>query len=126
MYAQDRLDEADELARLAEQYSAPDDVTSQALWRSVRAKVLARRGETEGALPLAREAVKMLRTTDALVWQGNALADEAEVLRLLDRDTPAVRRLLDEALELFERKGAVVSAGKLVEGPGRAATAARA
>ena len=68
----------------------------------------------------------MLRTTDALVWQGNALADEAEVLRLLDQDTPAARRLLDEALELFERKGAVVSAGKLVEGLGPAATAARA
>src|SRR4029450_7542527 len=99
--------------RLAEQYSAPDDVTSQALWRSVRAKVLARRGEPEGALPLAREAVAMLRTTAALVWQGNALADEAEVLRLLDGDPATVRARLDEALELFERKGNVVAAGNL-------------
>jgi class 3 adenylate cyclase/tetratricopeptide (TPR) repeat protein len=121
VYAQDRLDEAVELTRLAEQYSAPDDVTSQALWRSVRAKVLARRGEADEALPLAREAVTMLRTTDALVWQGNALADEAEVLRLLDRDAPVARSLLDEALELFERKGNVVAAGRLVEDLGAAA-----
>ena len=121
VYAQGRLDEADELTRLAEQYSAPDDVTSQALWRSVRAKVLARRSEPDGALPLAREAVAMLRTTDALVWQGNALADEAEVLRLLDGDPATIRARLDEALELFERKGNVVAVGNLVDGLGAAA-----
>jgi hypothetical protein len=43
------------------------------------------------------------------------------VLRLLDRDASVARSLLDEALELFERKGNVVAAGNLVEETGAAA-----
>jgi ATP/maltotriose-dependent transcriptional regulator MalT len=108
LYAQDRVDGADELRRVAEQFSAPDDVTSQALWRSVRAKVLALRGESGSALVLAREAVALLRTTDALVRQADALVDEAEVLCLLGRSND-VRAPLGEAIQLFERKGNVVA-----------------
>jgi class 3 adenylate cyclase/tetratricopeptide (TPR) repeat protein len=108
LYAQDRVDEADELSRVAEQFSAPDDVTSQALWRSVRAKVLALRGESGSALVLAREAVALLRTTDALVRQADALVDEAEVLCLLGRSND-VHAPLGEAIQLFERKGNVVA-----------------
>ncbi|HEU4451363.1 MAG TPA: adenylate/guanylate cyclase domain-containing protein [Gaiellaceae bacterium] len=111
VYDQGRTEEADELSRVAERYSAADDVTSQALWRSVRAKVLARRGDADAALPLAREAVALLRTTDALVRQADALVDQAEVLRLLD-EGDAARACLEEAIELFERKGNVVAAGK--------------
>jgi len=124
-YAQGRIDEADEFTRIAERYSAADDVTSQALWRSVRSKVLARRGDAETAIALAREAVAVLRTTDALVWQANALVDEAEVLRLLDRGASA-RTLLEEALELFERKGNVVAAGTTRSALGLETTAAPA
>jgi ATP/maltotriose-dependent transcriptional regulator MalT len=108
VYAQDRLEEADELSRVAEQFSASDDVTSQALWRSVRAKVLARRGDVSVATALAQEAVALLRKTDALVRQADALADEAEVLRLLGRED-AAHGPLEEAIQLFERKGNVVA-----------------
>jgi class 3 adenylate cyclase/tetratricopeptide (TPR) repeat protein len=109
VYAQDRTDEAEDLSRVAEQFSAADDVTSQALWRSVRAKILALRGDSRTALALVRESVALLRTTDALIRQADALADEAEVLRLLGRGD-ASRAPLAEAIELLERKGNVVGA----------------
>jgi class 3 adenylate cyclase/tetratricopeptide (TPR) repeat protein len=111
VYAQGRIEEADKLSGLAKEFSAPDDVTSQALWRSVRAKVLAQRGESDSALALAREAVALLRTTDAIVRQADALVDEADVMQLLDRGE-AARTRLDEAIQLFERKGNVVAAEK--------------
>ena len=111
VYAQGRVGEAEELSRIAEQFSAADDVTSQALWRSVRAKALALRGDSDSALELAREAVALLRATDALVRQADALVDEAEVLGLLGRGA-AARERLHEAIQLFERKGNVVAAGK--------------
>jgi predicted ATPase/class 3 adenylate cyclase len=109
VYAQGRVEEADELSRIAEQFSAADDVTSQALWRSVRGKALALRGESDTALELAREAVALLGATDALVRQADALVDEAEVLGLLGRGA-AARERLHEAIHLFERKGNVVAA----------------
>jgi class 3 adenylate cyclase/tetratricopeptide (TPR) repeat protein len=109
VYAQGRVGEAEELSRIAEQFSAADDVTSQALWRSVRAKALALRGDSDSALELAGEAVALLRATDALVRQADALVDEAEVLGLLGRGG-AARERLHEAIRLFERKGNVVAA----------------
>ena len=109
VYAQGRVGEAEELSRIAEQFSAADDVTSQALWRSVRAKALALRGDSDSALELAGEAVALLRATDALVRQADALVDEAEVLGLLGRGG-AARERLHEAIRLFERKGNVAAA----------------
>lgn len=111
LYLQGRLDEAERFAGLARETAAPDDVTSQVDWRRVRAKVLARRGETEGAESLAREAVELAAGTDYIVQHGDALMDLAEVLRLAGRSAdaiPAVR----QAIELYERKENAVSAGK--------------
>ena len=67
VYAQGRYVEALELSRVAEELAADDDVTSQAFWRSVRAKVLARQKRVEEAVPLAEQAVELLRRTDGLV-----------------------------------------------------------
>ena len=82
LYALDRLDEADAWAGRAIQLGASDDAVTQMLWRQVRAKVLARRGEHAEAERLAREAVAIGEGTDALNWQGDAYADLAEVLLL--------------------------------------------
>lgn len=109
--AQGRYSDAEEFGRIAEETAAEDDVTSQALWRSGRAKVLVRRGEHEPAVALAREAVERMRRTDAWVIQGDALVDLAEVLDVADRPGEA-RRALEEALDLFERKGNVAAAAK--------------
>ena len=58
--AQGRYDDAAALTETVARDAAPEDVVTQALWRSVRAGVLARRGATEEAEALAREAVAIL------------------------------------------------------------------
>jgi len=54
----------------------------------------------------------MLRQSDAPVWLADALADFSEVLRFSGRDDE-VRAVRNEALRLYERKGDVVTAGRL-------------
>jgi len=110
VYAQGRYAEAEELTLMAEELSAEDDLTSQALWRSVRAKALAQKGLGE-AEELAREAVELLRGTDALALQADALEDLAEVLALVGVD--GSRESLREAVGLLEQKGDVVSAERV-------------
>ena len=100
---QQRWEEADELATDAAELAGEDDVEPQALWRSVRAKVLAASGDFDPAVSLAREAVDLLGATDALFVQVEALLDLAEVLRLARRDAEA-RSALERARELCELK----------------------
>ena len=61
LYRQGDLDGAEEHTRISEELAAHDDVSSQFRWRSVRAKILASRGEAAEAEKLAREAVAMIR-----------------------------------------------------------------
>jgi tetratricopeptide (TPR) repeat protein len=109
VYAQGRYDEAFDLTETAEELSAEDDITSQGLWRVIRGKVLARRGQRAEAVVLADEAVALLRQTDASVIRDEGLLDVAEVMRL-SGDLAAAQDYLDEALALFERKGNLVAA----------------
>jgi hypothetical protein len=74
------------------------------LFRQARARVLARRGEHDAAIPLAREAVQIGERTDMLFARGNALADLAEVLELAG-DTAGAGAALERALAEYERKG---------------------
>jgi len=111
VYVQGRYDEAEELTRVAEELSADDDLTSQALWRSVRGKTLARRGLDGEAEELARAAVGLLEGTDALILQADALEDLAEVLALIASD--GARECLTQALGRLERKNDVVSVERL-------------
>jgi tetratricopeptide (TPR) repeat protein len=109
--ALDRLDEADEWTRNAEEFTPNDDVASQMLWRQVRAQLLARQGEHESGEQLAREAVALAEETDMLNFHGNALADLAEVLVIAGRAQDA-REQLEQALSLYEQKGNVVAAAR--------------
>jgi tetratricopeptide (TPR) repeat protein len=109
VYAQGRFGEALEQSRVAEELAAPDDVTSQAFWRSVRAKVYARQGRREEALHLAEEAVELLRRTEDLVGLARALVDLAEVQTIAERQSDG-RASLEEAVRLLERKENVVGA----------------
>src|SRR4051794_12869126 len=72
---QGRDAEAEALTATAEELAAEDDIASQALWRSVRATVMARRGELRAARRMATEAVELLRRTDAAVTLADALVD---------------------------------------------------
>jgi tetratricopeptide (TPR) repeat protein len=112
LYAQKRYVEAEDYTKISEQAGASDDIATQMFWRQVRAKALARRGEDGAAEDLAREAVALAEPTDALDMRADALVDLAEVLRLVGRkDEP--KAVLEDALRLYERKGNVVSAGRV-------------
>ena len=77
---QGRDDEADEFTAISERLAAPNDISSQSLWRTVRGRVLARHGLFEEGETLVRDALELIgRAEDpdshAAVW-----ADIAEVL----------------------------------------------
>ena len=110
LYARDRLDEADAWAERLADLAATDDAFPQMLWRQVRAKVLARSAEHAEAERLVRAAVAIGEETDMLECQGNAQADLSEVLVLAGKPDEAVVALA-EALDRYERKGNLVSAG---------------
>jgi tetratricopeptide (TPR) repeat protein len=109
VYAQHRHAEAVELCRASELIAAREDVATQALWRGVRAKVSAHEGAMEEAEALAREAVRLVEPTDLLSVRGDALLDLADVLRLAGRATEA-EVAARSGLQLYERKGNLVSA----------------
>jgi Flp pilus assembly protein TadD len=111
VYAQGGYDEAHRLTVSAQRLAADEDILSQALWRMVRAKVLAQRGTIAEAKRYAHKAVELLRPTGDLVSQAEALMDLAEVLEHAGEIEDAQRALTD-ACRLFERKGDLVSGGR--------------
>jgi class 3 adenylate cyclase/tetratricopeptide (TPR) repeat protein len=108
---QKRYEEAERFTEVSEQNAAPDDLASQAGWRSARAAVLAQRGEAERAECLAREAVDIARRTDYLNPHADTLLALADVLAIGGRPAQAIP-VIEEALVLFERKGNLVMAEK--------------
>jgi class 3 adenylate cyclase/tetratricopeptide (TPR) repeat protein len=107
--AQGRLDEAEELSRTCEQVALVDDAEAQSIWRRVRAQAIASRGEETKAVPLAEDAVVIIRKTDSPLLKGDALMDLAEVFRLSGRPDDGVGPLR-EALDLYQAKGNTVGA----------------
>jgi tetratricopeptide (TPR) repeat protein len=110
MYAQGRYHEAEDLALQAGKAARPIDVHAQTLWRTVRAKALARRREPE-AEQLACEAIAFIEQSDFLLVHAEALIDLAEVLRLTGRVEEAARSL-EESVRLCEQKGSVLTAAR--------------
>jgi tetratricopeptide (TPR) repeat protein len=102
-------DEALRFTHESEQLSAPDDVVSQIVWRGVRARILASRGDPGEAERLAREAVALAERTDFLADHGDALLDLAYVLRA-GNHIAETRLTSQEALVWYGRKGHVVGA----------------
>ena len=110
-YEQGRHDEAEAHATVAARDTAREDLTTQAMWRGVQARVLAHRGSYDEAEALAREAVALVDPTDALTDRGDALLALAEILALRDQPADAATAAR-EALDLYTRKGAVVLADR--------------
>ena len=110
IYAQGRADEAERFCAVSEQTGAVDDHSTQALWRSVRAKIHASQGRSEQGQALAREAVRLVERTDLLCDHGDALLDLAEVLRLGPSPSAQEERaLVQKAVVLYQQKGNLVS-----------------
>jgi tetratricopeptide (TPR) repeat protein len=108
LYRLGRDAEAEEWTRRSEQVAPPESVLSQALWRSTRAKVLARRGEPDQAMSHSAQAVELAGRSDDLRLLGDCVSHRAEVLRLLGRADEAPP-FLEEALAAYERKGIIPS-----------------
>ena len=110
--AQGRIGEAEEITRIAEEISAPDDIDAQAIWRGVRARLLARQGQVDSAIEFAERAVELRRAGDTPILQAEALADLVATLTAANRQAEA-ERALDEALHLAETKGDLATVARL-------------
>ena len=108
----DRLDEADAWAVRAAELGPSAVGLEEMLWRQVKAKVHARRGEHAEAERLAREAVAICDGTEMLNAQGDVYADLGEVLVLAGKPDEAAAAL-EQAFERYERKGNIVSAERV-------------
>jgi tetratricopeptide (TPR) repeat protein len=109
--AQGRYEEADRLSRESEQAARPNDIHSHILWRTTRAQTLAHAGDFGAAEALAREAVAFAAESDFLDSHADALTTLAEV-RCLARRPDGAAADLEEAIQLYERKGNVASAAR--------------
>jgi ATP/maltotriose-dependent transcriptional regulator MalT len=109
VFAQGRLDEAETLTEAAERGGASDDLTTQVVWRSVRARVLSARGRHGDAESLAREAASLAAETDDVNMRADTLVDLAEVLRAAGQETEALTHVR-RALAIYQEKGNDVSA----------------
>ena len=113
LYEQGRFDDAESFAQISETFAASEDITSQFLWRCVRAKVAAQRG-VPAAETLVLEALELTEKTEELESQAQVFMDLAEVLELSGRSDEAVPHLR-EALARYDAKGNVVSAARARE-----------
>ena len=108
---QGRDDEALALSTISEQATSADDIESQALWRSIRAPIVARTGNLALAEELARTALEYVRRTEAPWLQADALSELASVLRIAGKAGEA-RRFIGEATAIYEAKGSLVAADR--------------
>jgi class 3 adenylate cyclase/tetratricopeptide (TPR) repeat protein len=104
---QGRYEEADRFVTFSQETAAPDDLTSQFLWRQFRARLLAQQGAYEEAIAIARTAVELTDQTEETESQGNARLDLAHVLEKAGRNEEATTAFR-EALDRYERKGVIV------------------
>ena len=109
--AQGRYEEAEELTKVSEVLARPLDVAAQISWRTVRATCAAGGDDLAGAEALARDALHAVEQTDDLNRHARVLSDLAAVVRRAGHEAES-RSLEERALELFERRGNVVSAEK--------------
>jgi class 3 adenylate cyclase/tetratricopeptide (TPR) repeat protein len=106
---QGRTEEANAAAAEAERNAGGRMVPPMVYALIVRAKVAARRGDALEAERLAREAATLAETTDFTHLRGEALENLAGILKAAGRSDDA-RSLLEQAVGLFDAKGAPVYA----------------
>jgi tetratricopeptide (TPR) repeat protein len=111
VYAQGHLEEAGELCDATAAGAAADDIVTQVIWRSVKAKILAGDGRAEEAESLARDAVGLVEPTDLLLHRADAMLDLAAVMWMGSRaeESSGAARA---GLSLYERKGNAVGAAR--------------
>ncbi len=98
-----RYEDAEPWAQLGRELAAEKDLTAEALWRQVQARVHAHRGDHSQAEQLAHQAVSIIEQTDALNLQGDAYCDLAEVLTRSGKAREA-QAALEQALDRYNCK----------------------
>jgi class 3 adenylate cyclase/tetratricopeptide (TPR) repeat protein len=106
LHRQGRDDEAEQALGLAAQTAGSEDGYSQGLIGIVRAKILARAGDTEAA-GLAQQALATVEPTDFPFLHAFVLTGHAEVLRRIGRDAEADKAVV-KAVEYAQAKGFLV------------------
>jgi ATP/maltotriose-dependent transcriptional regulator MalT len=109
LHAQGRYGEAERFATTCRDTAAPEDVAAQYYAHALQAKLAAAGGRLDEAEALAHQAVRLIRTTDMIDLQGDALVTLAEVLRTAG-NIEAATAALQDAAALYEQKGNIVSA----------------
>ena len=104
------LDEAVRFSEVSESLGASDDVLNEALWRSVRARVLMARGDLSGAEALARDALRVAERSDYFELVAAAWLDLGRVLDARGADGAVAAA--EQALALYEQKGNLVKAAQ--------------
>lgn len=112
-----RESEADELCSESERL-AGHALKASIAWRTLRAHLLARGNDHDGARRIASEAVALAERTDALVDHGDACFTVATVLGAAG-DVAGARAAAEQAVDLYERKGAAALAERAREVLGR-------
>jgi predicted ATPase len=109
LYAQGRLDEAQQMTEEAQAAAPPGDIDAQAQWRTARAKVLARSRQFPAAQTLLDEATALVSPTSWAVLQAEMLMDRAEVNRLAGEPEQA-EASLRAALRIYQDRHATLLA----------------
>jgi tetratricopeptide (TPR) repeat protein len=104
-YALGRFGEAQRLTEEAEALAPAADLDAQARWRTVRAKVLAQRGQFTAARQLGDEAEALIAPTTWADLQAEVQVAKAEVAKLAGAPAEAAASLR-EALHIYEDRRA--------------------
>jgi hypothetical protein len=110
-HAQQRHDDAFAVTQALEAMPPLVDIYIRTRCAGARALALGWMDRLADGEALVRHAVELARRTDCLLLQGDTLVDLAEILERAGRPEEAVTPLR-EAIDLYERKGNVVSAAK--------------
>jgi class 3 adenylate cyclase/tetratricopeptide (TPR) repeat protein len=108
LYAQDRLDEAEECVTIGSRDRDRSDVMTRIVGMAIEAKLLARRGRLRDAEDMARGAVELADETDAPTIRATARLALGSVLSA-GADGAAAREI-ESAVQLLEAKGNVTGA----------------
>jgi tetratricopeptide (TPR) repeat protein len=107
-----RLEEAEELAQRIAAEAPEHDLIAQVLWRCTLSRVRARGGSAQKAVELAAEARRLLADAEFPQLAIAAFTAAAEAAAAAD-EMPEAERLLAEARQVAQAKGAAASLAQL-------------
>ncbi len=107
------LQEAELMCERSRELASDGDIATQALWRCVQGRIVAREGHAADAEAVVREALAILEPTDATVLKLDAYLDLGGILAAAGRTSEA-RAAYETARELADEKGGVVTLGAVI------------